>query len=268
MTAASFDVLRCGSCGSDRLDPIAMTEDAYVTGEYRETVDGAATAAAYYENHDVELASKLALVGSLGVRGRTVGDIGCGAGTFLDLDGGLAERTIGIEPQADFRDVLTARGHTAYASAREASAAEPASMDIAFSFQTIEHVIDPVGLLTDAAACMKPGAELHVTTPNRDDVLMQLGGERYRQFFYRAAHVWYFDAPSLQETARRAGLSVRAITTPYRFDLSNFAVWLRDGRPSGLGRLPQLAGASDAAFRAHVEGAGMGDILYAVLVKA
>lgn len=264
---APFHVIRCGTCGVERLDPVPAQTDAYESGAYRAQVDGGADAGAYYANHDAELAERLALIGSGAIRGKVIADVGCGAGTFLDLVKGLASRTIGIEPQKDFAAVLAGKGHDHYAYAAALKAAAPASVDLAFSFQVVEHVADPLAFLSDIRACLKPGGAVHLTTPNRNEILMAIGPESYRRFFYRAAHLWYFDTDSLRELAERAGLKVVKMTTPHMYDLSNFSVWLRDGRPSGLGALPELEGPANAAFRSQVVASGRGDRIYAVLER-
>ena len=237
----------------------------YESGTYRMQVDGGADAGTYYANHDAELAERLALIGSGSIRGKVIADVGCGAGTFLDLVKGLASRTIGVEPQKDFAAVLTGNGHNHYAYAAALKKAAPASVDLAFSFQVIEHVVDPLEFLSDIRACLKPNGALHLTTPNRNDILMAIGPESYRRFFYRIAHPWYFDADSLRELAGRAGLKVVKMMTPHVYDLSNLAVWLRDERPSGLEALPELDGPANAAFRSQIVASGRGDRIYAVL---
>ena len=93
---------------------------------------------------------------------------------------------------------------------------------------------------------------------------MVIGPEAYRWFFYRTAHLWYFDRASLVGAAESAGLTVRHVSTPHHYDPSNFTVWLRDQRPSGLGAVAELAG---AAFRSHVAAIGRGDAVYAILER-
>lgn len=267
MTSSTFSVIRCLGCRTDRLDPMPVDRAAYESGAYRAAVDGQNEAGAYYSNHDVELAERMLLVGTASLRGKVIADIGCGAGTFLDMVKGLALRTIGVEPQQNFGPVLASRNHVHYAYTDLLAKTEPDQVDLAFSFQVIEHVSDPLQLLKDVRGCLKSGGKLHLTTPNRDDIGMSVGCETYRRFFYRIAHLWYFDLSSLSEIVKRAGFIVQKMTTPYRYDLSNLVVWLRDGRPSGTGAVSALSGPADAAFRSHVEATGKGDIIYAVMEK-
>ena len=268
LTETAFSVFRCTSCGVDRLEPFPVDLKAYESGAYRQTVDGTRGLSEYYANHDRELAGRLALVGSAALRDTVVMDVGCGAGAFLDVLKGMAARTIGIEPQRDFGAALKKKGHEHYPYASDLAAAVPASVDTAVSFQVIEHVADPRAFLADVARCLKPGGRLHLTTPNRDDILMTVGPEAYRRFFYRLAHLWYFDRDSLSRAAAAAGLVIVHASTPHHYDLSNFMVWLRDKCPSGLGAVPELSGPADAAFRSQVVATGRGDAIYAILEQA
>jgi len=267
LTKENYCVIRCGSCGVDRLDPFPSDSTDYETGAYRQRVDGSSEVSEYYRNHDLEIADRLKLIGSAALRNKVVMDVGCGAGAFLDAVKGLARRTIGVEPQRNFAAALKEKGHQHYSYGNELASAAAGSVDVAVSFQVIEHVPEPKAFLTDIARCLAGGGRLHLTTPNRDDLLMLVGPDAYRQFFYRIAHTWCFDMASLRRMAESAGLIVTQISTPYNYDLSNFAVWLRDQRPSGLGAVPELAGPADAAFRAQVVAAGRGDSIYAVLER-
>src|SRR5207249_7851933 len=104
---------------------------AYESGEYRQMVDGSSEVLQYYLNHDQEVAGRLKLIGSAELRGKVVADVGCGAGTFLDILKGTAAQTIGIEPQRDFAVALKAKGHRQYSYASELANAEPGSVDMA-----------------------------------------------------------------------------------------------------------------------------------------
>src|SRR6476660_1519993 len=110
LTESNFKVLRCTSCGVDRLDPLPADAAAYESGRYRESVDGTKALNDYYDNHDSEVAGRLELIGSAGIRGRAVMDVGCGAGAFLDVVKGMSARTIGIEPHRELGSALVAKG--------------------------------------------------------------------------------------------------------------------------------------------------------------
>src|SRR5262245_14961120 len=198
LTNENYRVVRCAKCGVDRLDPFPRDLSSYETGAYRQMVDGSSEISDYYRNHDQEIAGRLKLIGSAHLRDKVVMDVGCGAGAFLDIVKGVARATIGIEPQRNLAAALQEKGHKHFSYAADLVAAAPASIDIAVSFQVIEHVAEPQTFLREICACLRPGGQLYLTTPNRDDILMLVGPGTYSQFFYRIAHLWYFDTPSLR----------------------------------------------------------------------
>jgi len=252
-------VSRCVKCGVARLEGAPID---YSGPAYRESVDGDSGLAGYSRLHDASLAELLRAVGSGGLLGAQVVDVGCGAGRFLDVMKGLTGgATLGVEPAMQYRARLLSQGHEACSFAGEASG-WIGKADLVTCFSTIEHVEDPVGLLIDCLSFLRPGGRFIVTTPNRADVLLELLPDSYGAFFYRRVHRWYFDAGSLAFAARRCGLEVHRIASFHRFDLSNLLVWLRERRPGGSGR-HSFPPALEAAYRASLDQEGRGDYLFA-----
>jgi 2-polyprenyl-3-methyl-5-hydroxy-6-metoxy-1,4-benzoquinol methylase len=198
------------------------------------------------------------------LRGRVVVDFGAGAGAFLDTVAGMAAATIAIEPSRAFRDEIHRKGHVVFESGSQVSSEWLGRADLAVCFSVVEHVEDPAGLLREIRATLKPGGRALVSTPNRCDWLMDLLPDCYPAFFYRQVHRWYFDAGSLVRLGESAGFARVEPFFVHRFDLSNFLVWLRDRRPSGLGHL-EIPGPLSAAFVATLEASGRADYLYAWL---
>ena len=258
VTADPRTVWRCLGCGAGRLAAEAVD---YATDEYRTLVDGGGTAEDYHRLHDAEQADKLGRLGTDGLRGKVLMDVGCGAGSFLDLARGFCETTIGIEPSSTLRAAAAAKGHVTFDLCHDVGREWRGRVDLAVCFSVVEHVDDPLALLREIAALLRPGGELLLSTPNRDDFLLALLPAEYGSFFYRRVHLWYFDAASLAGLLVRAGLRDPAVTHHHRFDLSNAALWLRDKRPTGVGKWPAPPGA-DEVFRALLQSSGRSDYLY------
>jgi 2-polyprenyl-3-methyl-5-hydroxy-6-metoxy-1,4-benzoquinol methylase len=225
-------------------------------------VDAGADPQRYHALHDGEQAERLAFLGTGGLRGRTVADIGSGAGSFLDLVRGLSGHTLAVEPARTFHDVLRASGHEVYSYAAEAVGAWGGRVDLAVSFSVIEHVPDPLQFLRDIHALLRPGGELVLSTPNLDDWLLALLPEDYGRFFFRTVHIWYFDSKALVRLAERAGFAPCQVSFHHRFDLANLLLWLRDRRPSGSGATAVPPGL-DQAFRTALQETGRADYLFA-----
>ena len=264
--SSKFRVLECRACGAQWLDPFpADPLREYLDGSYRLAYDGSTEAASYYSAHDHEQAPKLAAVGVHTVRDKVVADIGCGAGAFLDVIRGVAKRVVAVEPMQAFRAHLEKRISSVYPTTMELATAERGQINVALAFAVVEHVADPLNFLREIRKSLAKDGVVHITTPNRGEVLMRLCARTFAPFFYRTAHLWYFDVQSLGNLCRLAGFKVQSITASHAYDLSNFALWLRDGRPTGIGRLTDFDPTSNAMWRAYLEKNGWGDHLHAVV---
>jgi len=262
LSAVPRTVLRCAGCGVGHLQAGRSVD--YDSAEYRELVDGGSSPEHFHAVHDAEQADKLRLLGLGGLRGKVIADIGCGAGSFLDLVKGVSRATLGIEPTRSYHATLEAGGHATFPYCKNVSGDWLGKVDVAVCFSVVEHVEDPVALLRDIRGLLHPGSQLLLSTPNLRDWLLELLPEDYPRFFYRAVHNWYFDADSLMALARAAGFSACDVQCVHRFDLANTLLWLRDRRPSGLGKLA-VAPPVDAAFCRWLESSGRADYLYARL---
>ncbi len=264
VSSQPYSIPHCLDCDSAWLEEKFFD---YTQAEYRERVDGDASIEEYHRIHDRDQARALVEVGTDRLRDRVVADIGCGGGAFLDTVKGFAARTLAIEPAGFYHDGLRAKGHEPYASIEQALGKHVGQVDLAVCLSVIEHVEAPVQLLEQACQLLKPGGRLVVSTPNRNDWLLQLLPAEYGAFFYRAAHRWYLTAQSLREVAVRAGFYEIQIRHRHRFGLSNLMLWLRDRRPTGQDAI-SVSAVLDAAFRESLNEAGSADYLYAELRKA
>jgi 2-polyprenyl-3-methyl-5-hydroxy-6-metoxy-1,4-benzoquinol methylase len=271
LTAHSV-VARCAGCGADRLDEESCRDEAFYSGpNYRKSMGPRSKAATFLAGRVVQQIEILELLGPASLSGSKIADVGCADGLFLDQVAGSAAESLGIEPNSAYRAALTERGHAVYVSAAEAAkhGGHAGSVDWAFSFDVIEHVVNPKQFLTDIVGLLKPAGRLLLSTPNRDDGLLELAGEAYRRFFYRTLHRWYFDTAALAAVAECAGLELENIAHAQRYGLSNAITWMRKGIPSGDQILAQLASpALDRAWQDHLEQTGRADRLYAVLQRA
>jgi SAM-dependent methyltransferase len=261
LTETPYKIWGCESCDSAWLREAFFD---YTQSEYRETVDGESTLEQYHLVHDKDQLRVLQEVGTGSLRGASVIDIGCGGGAFLDLIKGFAGSTVGVEPAGYYHEGLSRKGHLTYASTSEALERWENQLDLAVSFSVLEHVDDPLSFLREAKRLLKKDGRLIISTPNRNDWLLDLLPDAYAPFFYRTAHRWYFTPDSLRALADRAGFTSISVRTRHRFGLANLLLWLRDRQPSGHSgvEVPPLL---DQAFIAAMNESERGDYLYADL---
>ena len=251
-------VWRCQQCGTGFLPDVDMD---YTTSQYRQQVDGSSTATSYYQAHDAEQAAKLALVGTDQLRGKVVADIGCGAGSFLDLIRGLTDRTVAIEPSQGYHQALADKGCHVYAWPQQAIKDWEGQVDLAVCFSVLEHVADPVVFLKQARQLLRDGGHLLISTPNSDDWLLDFLPDIYGRFFFRQVHTWYFNQQSVRKLAHQAGLYPKSFRYVQRFGLSNALHWIRDHQPAGFQKLAALQDV-DTQYRQVLEQQGQTDYLY------
>ena len=262
-------VAECRDCGVARLAEATCHDDDFYAGpEYWRSVAGGD---GFSNSHEMIADDDLHRQWSENLDGKTVAEIGAGAGGFLDQLRDLdtpPDRIIAIEPANALRPDLEARGFSTFAYAADAGQEFAGAVDLVCTFNVIEHVPGPVGFLADAGALLAPGGRLLLSTPNRDDALLDLASGAYPPFFYRAAHRWYFDADALAACAARSGLKIARVHYVQRYGLANALVWMRDGKPSSHDSLPGLRDPKlDRAWRDNLVRRGAADRLYAVLER-
>ena len=265
-TKSGACVARCQGCGVDRLDePSCQEEESYSGQEYRRSLGEAEDVSGFFAAHDATQLTNLSALSGEPVRGKVVVDVGCAAGSFLDHVRGLAKRIIAVEPCEAYHPSLMERGYTVHPFSHDAAAAEPGVADLATCFAVMEHVPDPRAVLADMAAMLAPGGRIVVSTPNRDDVLMELLPDDFPSFFYRTQHRWYFDAESLTRCAEEAGLEVVQIRQVHRYGIANTFRWLRDHQPGGTSVIEGVSSPGlDDFWARHLESVGKADYLYGV----
>lgn len=259
-------VIGCGRCNVEILiEPRRDLAQDYADGSYRTHVGESSDAQSFFALHDREQFTRLAMLERVPLRGRVVGDVGCGGGSFLDAVAGLAATTVAIEPSQSYHRSLAERRHRVYPDVHGALREWAGKVDLAVSFSVIEHVEDPVAFLAEVRSLLTPSGVALVSTPNRADVLLASGCEAYRRFFYRVVHRFYFDATSLRQASIAAGFGTCEVVYRHRFGFGNFVNWLMRERPdAGQGRSP-LDHQFDRIWTTTLEESGRADYLYAFL---
>lgn len=124
--------------------------------------------------HDLNPVRAAYVAGRVDLRGAKVADIGCGGGLLSEalaraganvtaID--LGEKLIQIAKLHLFESNLQVDYRVQ--SSTELAEAEPALFDAVCCMEMIEHVPDPVAIVRDLAAMVKPGGQVFLSTLNR-----------------------------------------------------------------------------------------------------
>jgi SAM-dependent methyltransferase len=190
-----LDVRRCAACGFIQL---TETLDPAFYDEYVMTVSHAVTMQTFQSQQAREFVERFAL------QGRSVLEVGCGDGNYLDHLQAAGATVVGNEPSTPFRTLAVARGHRVlggYVSASTPVTGGP--YDAFVTRQVLEHVPDPRDFLAGIAACLAPGAVGLVEVPCIEQTLRH---QRYFDFF--PDHLNYFTKGVLARLLEEQGFEV------------------------------------------------------------
>jgi SAM-dependent methyltransferase len=148
------------------------------------------------------------------IPGGSLLEVGCGAGMYLDLMRALGwPRVVGVDFSAravsQARDVL---GLEVYCGELHDQRFPPDSFDAVSLSHTLEHVADPVGLLSEIRRVLKPGGRLAVIVPNGESLASRVFRE-HCLLIDTPRHLVIFTKRSLALAFGRAGLDLERLTT-------------------------------------------------------
>jgi 2-polyprenyl-3-methyl-5-hydroxy-6-metoxy-1,4-benzoquinol methylase len=206
VTAARFDYRRCRSCGTYVLAKVPADLGRYYPPAYYSLPTPSELDAA-----DAAEAPKLELLG-IAPAGRLV-EIGSGPGQFA-----LAARKAGfdvsaIEMDARCCEYLQGAGVRAVCSDRPEvalAALEPARAIVLW--HVLEHLADPVAVLTAAAARLERGGVLAIATPNPQALQFRLLRSRWAHVD-APRHLFLVSFEALRAQAKMQGLVLKQVTT-------------------------------------------------------
>jgi 2-polyprenyl-6-hydroxyphenyl methylase / 3-demethylubiquinone-9 3-methyltransferase len=153
--------------------------------------------------------------------GRAVLDVGCGGGILSEAMARRGARVLGIDLAPALLEVAELHAADAQVSveyrntaAEDLAAERPASFDVVTCMEMLEHVPDPAATLQALAQLVKPGADVIVSTLNRNPrsfVVAILGAEYVARVLPRGTHEYLkFIRPSeLARWGRAAGLELK-----------------------------------------------------------
>lgn len=267
-TETSHKVVKCSSCGLVRLLENSLSIQHYQSNAYREAYNSTSNPDDYIMMHDSEQPPRINKIGISNFRDKVVLDYGCGGGAFLDQIMGVAKCTYGIEPFVGYHASLSDRGHEIFADSESALSSYKNKIDTIVSFGVLEHVEDPLSYLSTAYELLVDGGKMYLETDNLDDILMKLGINEFQRFFYRTAHLWYFDSETLNKIVKKSGFSDMSIYFRHNFDLSNMIMWLRDRVPTGIGKSDFFDKRLNNIWEGFIESAGFSDLVCIEITKS
>jgi 2-polyprenyl-3-methyl-5-hydroxy-6-metoxy-1,4-benzoquinol methylase len=239
----------------------------YESKEYRESLEGSSDEKLFYELHDRETLDKFQYTGTDIFRNKTVADLGCGCGAFLDFLKGVAKTIVAIEPSETYREIMDRKGFHTYAYAQDARKDYPGRIDVVTSFDVIEHVEDPEIFLKDVYEILSEGGQAIIGTPTDAPIMRTLLGDVYeKKLLFSTQHLWILSEKNLRIIAERAGFSKVSVKYYQRYGIGNMLGWVRDKQPKSAIEEKFITNTLDNVWKGQCSDLGLSDyiVLYAV----
>jgi 2-polyprenyl-3-methyl-5-hydroxy-6-metoxy-1,4-benzoquinol methylase len=139
----------------------------------------------------------------------SVCDIGCGVGRMLAELNAMGYQTVGVEAEPAALQMTASKGIDVFSGYAEAlpEQVNRQSFDVVSMAHVLEHCLNPVEALKNAAALLRPGGYLAVGVPNNESISGQRSGAAW--FHCDAGrHVNFFPAKSLVKAMQSLDLEV------------------------------------------------------------
>jgi 2-polyprenyl-3-methyl-5-hydroxy-6-metoxy-1,4-benzoquinol methylase len=250
-----FDIVRCGDCGLGYISPMPTREQ--LAELYNEAARRGETHTVAFERYvGVQRAGHIALARQvlavidratgrrgdgatgrrgdglededspspascrlphLGARGRLL-DVGCAAGFLLEEARRQGWEVRGVELSRDLGEYARAHfGLDVFVGELTEAGLRPASFDVVTVIGTIEHVLDPRGLLRECCRVLVPGGLLVVLTENLENAIVRYLPRAWNGFM-PPEHLYHFTPETLSRLLGEFGLGVVSIV-PIRSQL-------------------------------------------------
>jgi len=176
-------------------------------------------------------------------------DVGSNRGDFAQwlFDHKPTSRLLAVEPDGEIVGPYASDERVDLRLERfEHLTLEPASIDLAFCFHTLEHAASAIGMLRQIRHTLRPTGRLFLEVPN----LHLVDDPEVAEEFFIDKHSFHFDPPSLVDLLAIAGFDI-----DWRSDDEdpNITVIARPGEPRGIDPTPSRAGANLSLIQRYAE---------------
>jgi len=171
---------------------------------------------AYHIIRSIALKRKLKLINSYSTSEKTLLDIGCGTGDFLQTAQQNNWTISGIEPNAEARNIANTKTNNAVHDAHELFKLKNESFEVITLWHVLEHLPDLEKQIITYKSLLRNSGTLIIAVPNYNSY-----DAEYYQNFWAAydvpRHLWHFSEKGMKQLIEKQGLKI-VETKPMIFD--------------------------------------------------
>ncbi len=141
-------------------------------------------------------------------------EVGCGQGVFLERAASAGWRASGVDVLAPVAELARARGLEVFVGELHEARLPADAFDVVTMSEVIEHVVEPVPLMTEVARILRPGGVAVLGTGNARSWAARWRKERWSYYrFGGHLHIRFYSPQSAEALARAAGFAAVACKT-------------------------------------------------------
>lgn len=236
-----YRIVQCRQCGLVYSDPRRRPAD--ILGDYEAVVDKR-----YLAEREARVATfgrnirpLEALVGHVPQPGRANGrrllDVGAHVGVFVEVAQGRGWQASGLEPSRWAVEQGCKRGLDMIQGTLREAELDGASYDAVTMWDVVEHLVDPMADIREAARLLKPGGVFCAHTINVDSAFARVMGKRWPWLV--EMHNFFFSPRTLGAMVEHAGLRVESWRVQGRYLHLGYLLSRLSGWSPALGRLAE-----------------------------
>ena len=171
---------------------------------------------AYHKVREISLKRKLKLINSFGSESKSLLDIGCGTGDFLETALKDNWSITGIEPNESARQIANSKTNNSVFETEELSKLKPRSFDVITLWHVLEHLPDLEMHTALFKSLLKPNGTLVIAVPN----YKSYDADYYKNFWAAydvPRHLWHFSKIAIEGLFKKENMKL-VETLPMKFD--------------------------------------------------
>jgi 2-polyprenyl-3-methyl-5-hydroxy-6-metoxy-1,4-benzoquinol methylase len=171
---------------------------------------------AYHIARNRSLKQKLNLIDSFQTKGKTLLDLGCGTGDFLQIAKKNNWQISGIEPNEKARQIANAKTNNSVYTTEKLAQFNKHSFDVITLWHVLEHLPNLEKQLTTLKNLLKENGTLIIAVPNHKS----FDAQHYKSFWAAydvPRHLWHFDKVSISKLFAQKNMKVVKVL-PMKFD--------------------------------------------------
>ena len=228
------EIVKCKSCGLLQIKPMpTILEDRYFYDEnfQSKNIGEPDDLKSMRSNSIYDTDRRANFISTHITKKQKILDIGSGYGFFLHEMNDRGYDITGIEISKKKREissrVSTAKVLNINLIKEDLSLC---NFDFITLFHVLEHIVNPIEFLKIIKKHLNDKGQLIIEVPNSEDMLLD-ACEKYRDFYWQRAHLYYFNYNTLKEIVEKSGFSIVDFFFVQRYSLDNFMNWFISGEP-------------------------------------